>query len=456
MSRAAILGGGIAGLATAWELRKRFPTVEAKVFEASGHFGGKITSRTMDGCLLEGGPDSLLTEKPWGIQLCRELGLADALLPSNDEQRSFSILHQGNLHPFPAGCKLFVPQKITPILTTRLLSIKGKLRMLAEPWLRSPPPDTDESLADFTRRHFGQEALDRLAGPLLGGIYGGDPEDMSMAATFPRLREMEAKHGSLTRGMAAMMREAKARQRTGSPPALFTSLRGGMQQLPDALRERLADCLLPDTPVRELAKEDGHWRVNGEIFDHVFVCLPARDAAPLFAKAAPDLCKLLSLQQSSSSATLSMVFDRKEMAVSPKGFGFMSAHPLPSLLVGCTWTGNKFKHREAKDRFLCRAFLGGAAHQDAIRDQDEAQIVQQALDALREVCPFVPPAPRATWLQRWPHGNPGYAVGHPKWLENLRSHAKSLGNLQFIGSGYDGVSVSDCARQAQNLSLETL
>ncbi len=446
----AILGGGIAGLSAAWYLRKS--GASPKVFEASDRFGGKIVTRELAGCLVEGGPDSLLTEKPWGLDLCRELGLEENLLPSNDNQRSFSILHRHALHPFPAGCKLFIPQKVTPILTTRLLSAGGKARMLMEPFLRHRAPEGDESLADFTRRHFGQQALDRLAGPLLGGIYGGDPEDMSMAATFPRLQSLEQKHGSLVKGMASMMRAAKARQRAGSAPSLFTSLTGGMQMLPDALVSQLEERLTANHRVTSLEKTQDRWRVDGQAFDHVVLALPARQAAPLIGQVDPETGRLLQEQTGSSSATLSLVFHRSEMRTLPKGFGFMAAHPLSSPLVGCTWTGNKFSGREAEDTFVCRLFLGGSHAAGMIESGEEDRLLSEGLKALRAICPDIPDTPAAHWVQRWPNGNPGYRLGHLDWVAKLEARANMLGNLHYCGSSYLGVSVSDCVKQARDLA----
>lgn len=448
--KTAIIGGGITGLAAGWELLKKNPEASFQIFEASSRFGGKIITRKMEGCLLEGGPDSLLTEKPWALDLCRALGLEEELLPSNDHQRSFSILHNGTLHPFPAGCKLFIPQKTLPILTTPLLSLPGKLRMLREPFMRHRPPEGDESLADFTRRHFGQETLDRLAGPLLGGIYGGDPENMSMAATFPRLRELERKHGSLVKGMAGMMRKAQSQQKRGRAPSLFTTLRSGMEKLPETLTERLAGHLRPDHAVKSIEKDAEGWRVDGERFDELLMALPARIAAPMFADLDPELSRLLNRQTSSSSATLSLVFKRGEVNPLPSGFGFMAAHPLTGPLVGCTWTGNKFEGREAEDRFVCRAFLGGPHAADLIRNRDETALIERGLAALRRVCPFLPETPLATWLQPWPEGNPGYTLGHLDWVEALRQRARALGPLTFLGSSFEGISVSDCTRQAMD------
>ncbi|WFB34325.1 protoporphyrinogen oxidase [Kiritimatiellota bacterium B12222] len=448
----AIIGGGIAGLASAYYLKKAGHQVT--LFEASNHWGGKIISRTVEGCLLEGGPDSLLTEKPWALDLCRELGIEDELLPSNDAQRSFSILHNHRLHPFPAGCKLFIPQKVTPILTTPLLSIPGKARMLMEPFINHKKPQEDESLADFTRRHFGQETLNRLAGPLLGGIYGGDPEDMSMAATFPRLRMLENKHGSLVKGMASMMKMAKQRERAGTAPSLFTSLKSGMQKLPDTLAAHLSDHLRPNHRVKSLQKNGQGWLVDGEAFDRVVIALPAVQAAELFAELDPEFHQLLQRQQTSSSATLSLVFDRKDLSEIPGGFGFMSSHPLQSLLVGCTWTGTKFNHREADDRFICRLFLGGPFAHEAIVARDEQALVAPALEKLREICPFIPATPRAHWLQFWPNGNPGYQLGHLDWVKEIHTHTEALGNLHLLGSSYQGVSVSDCVKQAQDLASQ--
>ena len=448
--RIAIIGGGIAGLASAYYIKKagHLPTV----FEASDHWGGKMVTRRWNGCLLEGGPDSLLTEKTWGLDLCRDVGLEEELLPSNDHQRSFSILHNNTLHPFPAGCKLFIPQKVTPILTTSLLTLPGKARMLMEPFMKHKKPVEDESLANFTRRHFGQETLERLAGPLLGGIYGGDPEEMSMAATFPRLRSLENEHGSLVKGMSSIRKDAKARQRAGTAPSLFTSLKSGMQALPDALSAHLSEHLMLNHRVKEIKKTEKGWSVDGNEFDQVVIALPAKQASILFKDLDDSLSQLLQKQQTSSSATLSLIFKRSDFSETPTGFGFMSSHPLKSLLVGCTWTGNKFPGRESDDHLVCRLFLGGPFGKDAIESQNEEQMIQPAINELRKICPFIPEKAVHQWLQFWPNGNPGYQLGHLEWVKELNTKTKALGGIHLTGSSYEGVSVSDCIKQAQELS----
>jgi oxygen-dependent protoporphyrinogen oxidase len=229
-----------------------------------------------------------------------------------------------------------------------------------------------------------------------------------------------------------------------------------MQVLPDTLADHLKDDLRPETPATSLNRTPESWTVNGEEFDAVVMALPAAQAAPLLSAIDPESSRMLSHQTSSSSATLSLVFDRSDLTSTPEGFGFMAAHPLSDLLVGCTWTGNKFSGREAPDRFVCRLFLGGPEAKAAIETGSEEDLIEPALRTLRRICPFVPESPLTTWLQLWPKGNPGYTLGHLDWLASVRQRGLTLGDLYYCGSSYGGVSVSDCVKQAQETAQKIL
>ncbi len=294
--RIAIIGGGIAGLAAAYELEKARAagaSVDYTLYEARPRLGGSLASEIVDGAVLERGPDSFLTEKPAAAELCRELGLGGELLPSNDAARKTYIVVRNRLVALPDGLMFLVPTKLLPTALTRLFSFPTKIRMALELLHPPRPAGHDESVAALVRRHFGQEAVDRLADPLLSGIYGGDATELSAQTVLPRLVEMETKYGSLTRGMLAAHRKMRARAKTSSKTqnggaAIFTALRGGMSQLIDALTARLDPaCLRTATPVNAILRSANRWTVEAgeavEEFDALIMAAPAWAAGALLA-----------------------------------------------------------------------------------------------------------------------------------------------------------------------------
>src|SRR5580692_47595 len=265
MRRVAIIGGGISGLAAAFELeeqRKAGVDLEYVLYESSPRLGGVLRTEQIDGCLVEAGPDSFVTEKPWAADLCRTLGIGDQLIGSNDADRKTYILTRGRLVEMPDGLMFMVPTKILPTGFSPLFSWKTKLRMTQE--LFHPPRavDHDESVADFVERHYGREMVDRLADPLLSGVYGGESANLSVRAVLPRFAEMERTHGSLGRAMLAARKKMSKGPRKPAPP-LFTSLSSGMQSLAETIVSRLNPaCLATHTPVKAMQLESGGWTVS--------------------------------------------------------------------------------------------------------------------------------------------------------------------------------------------------
>ena len=296
MKRLAIIGGGISGLSAAYALeekRRAGVEVEYVLYEASPRLGGVLVTDKVDGCILEAGADSFLTEKPWAIDLCKKLGIGDQLIGSNDADRKTYILVHGKLIEMPDGLMFMVPTKLAPTVMSPLFSMRSKLRMARE-WFHPPRKATeDETVAAFVERHYGPEMVDRLADPLLSGVYGGEASQLSVRAVLPRFAEMEAKHGSLGRAMLAA-RAAMARAPKTKPRPLFTSLQEGMQQMVDALVAALdAASLKTETPVQAISPEAGGWVVSAGLqsdqFDAVIVALPTHAAAALLQRCGPDL-----------------------------------------------------------------------------------------------------------------------------------------------------------------------
>src|SRR5581483_1692855 len=328
MKRVAIIGGGISGLSAAFYLeraRREGIALDYVLYEATSRFGGSMFSENVDDCVVEAGPDSFLTEKPWAQTLARQIGLEDQLIGSNDAQRKTYILVNGKLVVIPDGLMFMVPTKLLPILSTPLFSWGTKLRMAAE-WLHPPRRSKeDETVAALVQRHYGPEMVDRLADPLLSGVYGGEAATLSVRAVLPRFADMEAKHGSLGRAMLATRKKLHPLVRQAKPLPLFTSMKTGMQQMVDGVLARVnRSALRTSSPVRGLNFRDGIWEVasNGatESYDAMIVAIPAPTASSLLRAAQPELANELGAITYSSSVTVTLGYGKDVLDALPPGF----------------------------------------------------------------------------------------------------------------------------------------
>lgn len=457
MKRVAVVGGGISGLSAAFyleRLRRAGAQVEYSLFESSPRLGGVIRTERFDDCLIEAGPDSFLTSKPWAADLARDAGIGDQLLPSNDRKRKTYILDRGKLLPMPDGLQMMVPTKAWPIMQTELLSPSTKFKMLGE--FVSPPeplaPDVDESVAAFIRRHFGDEVVTKLADPLLAGIYGGDSNRLSARATLPAMVVREAEHHSLVRAAIKAMRER------GSQPSLplFTSFRTGMQQLVDAVVAGIDQrSVRLNAPVASLIHLTSGWRVatsaSVEDFSHVILALPAYASAALLATY-PDLAAQLNSIQYTDSITVSLVYrcDKLRRCTElPPGFGFLVPPPEKKKMIACTFVHNKFDSRCGDDHVLLRAFLtraGGAT---------DAQLIAAVESELASILKIEVPTEFAR-IYRWPRAMPQYEVGHLEKLAHIEDAAHALPGLRLIGNAYHGLGIPDCVREGKLAAEEVL
>ena len=458
--RVAILGGGIAGLSAAWEMEKArtcAPDLEYTLYEASGSLGGSIHSETVDGCVVEGGPDSFLTEKPAAARLCQELGIDDHLIGSNDAERKTYIVVKNRLVPLPDGLMFMVPTKLVPTALTRLFSLKTKIKMGLE-FLHPPRPMVgDESVAKLVARHFGAETVDRLVDPLLSGVYGGDAQTLSARAVLARIVNMEEKYGSLCRGMLAAHKQMQGAGK--SPKPLFTTLAGGMQELVDALVARLhhADLLI-DTPVRSLELCARRWRVNSDDgmreFDGLIVALPASVAGPLFVPVDASFGTALSSVPYSSSVTVALGYDREQVHSLPPGFGFLVPFSEGRRMLACTFVHSKFQGRAADDRALLRCFLGGARDERILERSDEEieAIVRWELWSILGL----DAAPRFVRIHRSRKAMAQYVVGHAANSARIQAGVARLPGLALAGNAYEGIGVPDCIRTGQQAAAAIL
>jgi oxygen-dependent protoporphyrinogen oxidase len=471
--RTAIIGGGIAGLAAAYELEKARVAgiAEYTLFESRDRLGGSLASEIVNGAVLERGPDSFLTEKPAAIELCRELGLSADLLPSNDAARKTYILVRNRLIALPDGLMFLVPTKLIPTALSPLFSLTTKIRMGLE--LLHPPRPTglpDEAVAALVKRHFGAEAVDRLADPLLSGIYGGDAAQLSARTVLPALVKMESEYGSLTRGMLAahakMRTMAKAKS-TGQAPSsarpaprsIFTSLRGGMQQLVSALASRLHPTSVRlSTPVSAIQNTAHGWKVEAggrtEIYDAIIMASPAWAAGALLTPVDAALGQELSAIPYSSSITVNLVYDEAKLAPLPQGFGFLVPACEGRAMLACTFVHRKFLGRTPPGKAVFRAFLGGMKNEALLAESDET-LVATVRRELKEIL-GVEAEPEHTQVSRWRRAMAQYAVGHQERIARIAARVSTLPNLRLAGNAYDGIGIPDCIRLGRKAAKELL
>ena len=453
MKRIAIIGGGISGLSAAYtieEKRQSGTPIKYVLFESSPRLGGVMVTDRVDGCLVEAGPDSFLTEKPWAADLCREIGLGDQLIGSNDSELKTYIVARSKLVVMPDGLMFMVPTKIMPTVLSPLFSLRTKIRMAAE-WFHPPrKASEDETVAAMVKRHYGREMVELLADPLLSGVYGGEASELSVRAVLPRFADMESKHGSLGR---AMLEARKKMGAAASIPArpLFTSLKDGMQQMVDALVARLdANSLKTSSLVRLVNRKDNGWTVSAgfqsDQFDAVIIATPAHAAADVLQSADENLARDLGEIKYSSSVTVTLGYDEEVRRLLPPGFGFLVPRSEGHRMLAATFVHNKFPHRAPENRALVRCFLGGARDEEILQTSEE-EILEIVRGELRQIVGIALHAePLFARVYKWKSSMAQYSVGHLERLQRIEALRQKLPGLALAGNGYNGIGVPDCVR----------
>jgi protoporphyrinogen/coproporphyrinogen III oxidase len=453
MKRIAIIGGGISGLSAAYtieEKRQSGTPIKYVLFESSPRLGGVMVTDRVDGCLVEAGPDSFLTEKPWAADLCREIGLGDQLIGSNDSERKTYIVARGKLVLMPDGLMFMVPTKIMPTVFSPLFSLRTKIRMAAE-WFHPPrKASEDETVAEMVERHYGSEMVELLADPLLSGVYGGEASQLSVRAVLPRFADMESKHGSLGRAMLEARKKMGAAANVPARP-LFTSLKEGMQQMVDALIARLdANALKTSSLVQSVIRQDDAWTVSAgyqsDQFDAVIIATPAHTASAVLQSADENLARDLGEIQYSSSVTVTLGYDEKVRRSLPPGFGFLVPRSEGHRMLAATFVHNKFPHRAPENRALVRCFLGGARDEQILQTSEE-EILEIVRGELRQIVGIALHAePLFARVYKWKSSMAQYSVGHLERLQRIEALRQKLPGLALAGNGYNGIGVPDCVR----------
>jgi oxygen-dependent protoporphyrinogen oxidase len=436
--RALIVGGGISGLSAAYYLSKA--GIRPTLIEKASQPGGVIQTKVHQGCVLEAGPDGFMAAKPWAMDLIRELGLADQIIGSNDHSRVTYIVKKGKLVPLPAGLMMMVPTKIMPLVATSLFSWPAKIRMGLD-LLRQPKgPQPDRSVHDFLMDHYGRECIDYLAEPLLAGVYGGDPKQMSVNSVLSRFVEIEAKYGSLTRGVLA----APKPPASSGPQSFLWTLRSGLGQLIEALRPS-ADIMHGTVETLARSGDGFRVRVNGDWIeaDQLVIATPAGDASPLLRTTNAELADLLAAIPYTSSITMALGYRKDTFDHPINGHGFLVPKLERKYLMGCTWVGNKFNYRVPDDMVVLRCFVGG----NGLVLSDES-LVEAARSELRTIM-GLQAEPVFHSIARWPNAMAQYTVGHQQRIERMEAILETIPGLQLAGNAYRGIGIPDCVRMGK-------
>jgi oxygen-dependent protoporphyrinogen oxidase len=475
MKRIIIIGGGVAGLGAGYKIRRAASEghdVEFVLVEKDRRLGGKIQTEIVPDpseegrFIVDGGPDCFLTEKPACHRIAKLTGIFDDELPTDESRKRTWILSRGKLYEMPDGIFMFAPTKFLPFATTGLFSWPGKIRMamdlLIPPKKVMPGEFNDETLESFVVRRMGRECLDRLAEPLVGGVHASDPSKMSLAATFPRLLEMEQKYGSLTKGFIAARRKVEEMRRKyparpgEKPRTFFTSFVKGMQQLTDRMadaagRERIRTGVAV-TALRR--KDDGAWiaqlsnssSIDG---DAVIIATESWAAEPLIRPHDNAIADALASIPTSSSATISIAFKESEVGFNLNAFGFLCPLAEGRALMAATYSSTKWPGRAPAGKVLLRGFVGGPHNQEILKRSDE-ELVQTVLAEFHDILGLNPFAkPLFTRVFRWHLGMPQYTLGHLEHIKLIEDHSAQIPGLAIAGGSYRGVGVPNCIESGE-------
>ena len=466
--RIIVVGGGISGLAAAHRLmelsRERALGLEVILLESGQRLGGSIATERVGDFLVEAGPDSFISEKPWALRLCERLGITSRLISTNSSHQKIYVVHKGSLQPLPEGFFLLAPTRLWPLIRSPLFSWRGKLRMALDLFLPRGSTDGDESLASFVRRRFGPEVLERVAQPLIGGIYAANPEELSLAATMPRFLEMERARRSVIWAIWSEQQHRSYDRRAGSGArwSLFVTLIGGMQELVDAIISHF-----PAGTVRFGTKATGlEWHAVKKTWiitvnetekletNGVILAIPSYGSAETLSLLAPDLSQELRAIPYSSSATVNLAYRNADIPHGLDSFGLVVPAIESRKIIACTFSSVKYSGRAPDGHVLLRAFVGGAL-QPSLFEQDDRTMessVRQELAALLGV----KSAPLFCRIHRHPRSMPQYHVGHQERIRHMEAHLTKLPALALAGNAYRGVGIADCIHSGEEAAERLL
>ena len=405
--------------------------------------------------MIEGGPDTFLATKPWGVSLCKELGLGERLHGTNPHKKNTYVLHHNRLLPLPDGLAMMIPTNVQAILTSSLVSWPGKARMGLDfmlPAQKAGGLDFDESLGSFVSRRLGREAYENLIEPLMSGIYAGDGDQLSLASTFPYLRDLELKYGSLARGALEMRKKslASGQSAQGSRSAFLTPTTGLIEIVEKLVESLTANgvCLRLNAPVTSIAPDTSHLTLDsGETLtaDALILAAPAYASGKLLEALDPELAAALQAIPYTSTATVSMAYRQSDLGRPLDGYGYVIPRSAGRRALACTWTSTKFPHRAPDGCALIRVFVGRAG-QDI--PWNESDLLALAKEELRLTL-GIQAEPLVARVFMWEKAMPQYNLGHPALLRRIEAALVKYPNLALAGNGYRGIGIPDCIHSGE-------
>jgi oxygen-dependent protoporphyrinogen oxidase len=451
MKKIIIIGGGIAGLAAAYCIQKEISegaSLECVLLEGGDRFGGKIATERSDGFVIERGPDSFISQKPAAIQLCQQLGIGDHLVSTNPGTPNTYVYTGGKLVTMPDGLSLMIPTKFLPFALTPLFSLPGKIRMAFDLLIPRKADESDESLASFVRRRMGEEALRKMAEPMLAGIYASDPETMSIGSTFPMFVETERKYRSLILGMLARKKAMllNASKRPKSNFSLFMTLKDGLGEMVEAVIKKSPNIKFQSgAMVESISGKEGDWSVRLEgggeqKADALILATPGHITARLLESVMPKAAELLKQIKYVSTATVTIAYKKEGFSHALDGFGFVVPKCEGRSILACTWTSSKFPHRAPDGHVMLRCYLGGALQED-IAEKDEETMANLVKQDLKKIM-GITEEPVFCKVFRNRKSNVQYQVNHSQRIDTIMQELQE--GLFLAGSAYRGIGIPDC------------
>ncbi len=462
-----MVGAGIAGLAAAHRIVELAPQCRVALFDGQSRLGGVLWTVHDQGYQVEQSADNFITTIPWGVGLCKRLGLGEHLEPTNSAYRRTYVVRKGRLYRLPDGFLMMAPTRMWPLAVTPILSPLGKLRAALEYFIPPRREDGDESMAGFVRRRLGREAYERLVEPLVSSVYAADLEKLSVEATLSRFREMERNHGSLIRAMRhqmKLMRSQGQKNESGARYSMFVTLREGLTSMVEAIGRRLPEGTARlETPVERIERDAaGQWRLTLggkaagaiETFDAVIMAAPSAAAARLLGPLDRELGELLAAIEHSGTAILSVAFDARQIGHPLDGMGAVIPAVEQSPILAVSFSSRKYAHRAPEGKVLLRTFVGGAKHPEML-DMDDAELRRCVLAELDRLL-RIRGEPCFEVLARWPGTMPQYHVGHKDRVARIRQLAAQFPGLALAGNAYQGVGIPDCIHSGEQAAESIL
>jgi oxygen-dependent protoporphyrinogen oxidase len=458
--RVAIIGGGLSGLSTAATLHQLDPSIQIVLFESSHRLGGVINSEQVGEFLIDHGADMFSTKPSAALDLCSQLGLEDQLIKPKPNGRGARIVREGKLIPIPEGFVLMRATQLWPMLTTPLLSIRGKIRFLMERWISPANDQQDEAVSTFVQRRLGQEVLDRIVAPLTAGIYTADVTKLSMQATMQGIAKLETKHGSLARATAVRRRKGEdsvERASTGARYGQFRAFQGGMIELINGIAKSLPqDTVKLNAKVNSIHRHGHRWTVSeagtDHEFDHLVLAVPARVMAGLLEDVASTAAVELAKIESASTAIVILGVSKDDIQRPVETFGFVVPLSEKRRILAGSFASHKFDGRSPENHVLIRVFIGGAMQADLLDGTDQ-ELVQLAREELSDLI-GLKGEPLVTRVVRWNEAMPQYHVGHGEVVRAIDEDISQIPNLSIASNALHGVGIAPVIKQSQKIALE--